>query len=151
MRRDGYEIRRTIEADPDLVFGLLADAPSWSSWARPLIMTSRWSKDGVAGGVGAVRITGMWPFLIREEITEQERPSRLSYRYIGRLIPVKDYQATIALEPVADGTTGLTWSASFTTAVPGPGVRWGIEATVRLLIALLVREATRSERSSTGT
>ncbi|HWE90561.1 MAG TPA: SRPBCC family protein [Pseudonocardiaceae bacterium] len=148
--RGGYRIGRTVAAAPDVVFGLFADAPGWSSWAKPLIGTSRWARRGTddPGGVGAIRVTGRWPLLIREEITDYQPPSRLSYRYVGRLIPVRDYHATVEFTENARGGTDLSWSASFVNLVPGPGVRWIILSTVRFVAWRLAREAVRHARSA---
>ncbi|MCG8915523.1 SRPBCC family protein [Actinokineospora sp. PR83] len=118
-RQHGYVIRRKYTAPPERVFAVLADAAHWSTWARPVIMTSRWAEG--TGEVGSVRVAGMWPVLIRERITELHPPSRLAYRMVGRNIPVRDYEAAVEFRPAADGGTELTWTASFRPVVPGTG------------------------------
>jgi uncharacterized protein YndB with AHSA1/START domain len=148
-RRD-FRIRRTLPADPEVVFAILADGAGWSSWAKPMVATSRWEREGATevGGVGAIRAIGRWPFLILEEITEYEPPSRLSYRYVGRLLPVRNYQATVEFAKNARGDTDLTWSASFINLIPGPAVPWAISSSVRFVAGRLGRESAKRARSA---
>ncbi|REE98408.1 SRPBCC family protein [Thermomonospora umbrina] len=133
-----YSISKSLAGPPETAFGLLADVDRWSSWAKPLIFTSRWDGrgGGAPGGVGAVRVTGIWPFLIREEITDLQPPHRMSYRYVGRLIPVWNYHATVSLTPGPEGGTDVRWTASGTTIPP---VMWIVRLTVVTLLWLLAR------------
>ncbi|SDC21593.1 SRPBCC family protein [Actinokineospora iranica] len=151
-KRCGYHIRRRYSAPPAVVFAILADAPTWKTWARPLILSSRWERSPGTnpGGVGAIRSTGTWPVLIREEITAFDPAQRLSYRFVGRIVPVRDYQATITFTENAQGGTTLSWKASFTPIVRGTGalVNVVVRSTVAFLAWRLTKESTRQAASS---
>lgn len=133
--RSSYAVSARSAAAPEAVFDLLADATSWSRWAGPMIVRSWWDPTRPAGGVGAIRCLGLGRLASREEIVEQDRPSRLSYRIL-RGLPVRDYLATVVLTPEAGGTR-IDWSASFVPAVPGTGA--ALAAALRALIGSFAR------------
>jgi uncharacterized protein YndB with AHSA1/START domain len=117
-----FEVKRTSSAPPSILFRLETDGASWSTWAKPLVMSSRWAREGSPepAGVGAIREIGAWPVLVREETLEYEPDTRHVYTLVGRT-PVKDYRAEATFTPTADGGTDLTWTGSFTEKVPGTG------------------------------
>ncbi|WP_442811870.1 hypothetical protein [Streptomyces sp. NBC_01803] len=77
----------------------------------------------------------------------------MSYRYVGRLIPVRDFRATVTVDPNPHGGTDLTWAGSFTDIIPGPVIPWSTEAVGRFKVRRLSRESeqrTRAARHSPG-
>jgi len=129
---EAFKVDATSSAAPEAVFALLADGPSWSRWAGPLIRRSTWAREGrpPPGGVGAVRKLGVPPVYSREEIVEYDPPHRLAYTILSGQ-PVREYRADVRLRPDGDGTR-IEWAASFRPAIPGTGrfVRWYLAAIV---------------------
>jgi hypothetical protein len=145
-RERSYTVRRKIKAPPQIAFDLLSDVPHWSSWARPLVLNAKFKRG--AGEVGSVRAAGVWPFLIKEEITASQAPEILSYRYIGRLVPVRNYNATVRFEPGKRGGTQLNWSANFESRLPGPLTKLIARQTVWFLAWRLAGAAKRAARTA---
>jgi hypothetical protein len=117
-----FEVNRTSSATPETLFRLETEGASWSEWAKPLVMQSRWAREGapVPAGVGAIREIGGWPVLMREETVDYEPSRRHVYILVGRA-PVKNYRAEATFTPTDSGGTDLKWSGSFTEVVPGTG------------------------------
>ena len=136
-----FSVETTSSASPADVFGLLADAPRWTTWAGPLIREASWAREGdpAPGGVGAIRKLGMKPVYAREEIVEYEPPRRLAYTILSGQ-PTRNYRADVDLTPV-DGGTHIRWVGRFEPKVPGTGVvmRWYL----RLIIAGFARRLAR--------
>ncbi|WP_156755170.1 SRPBCC family protein [Actinokineospora pegani] len=137
------EVSASSSAAAATLFELVTDATRWSTWAGPLIATSRWDREGemLPAGVGAIRALGMKPFLLREETVVYEQDRRHVYALRTRL-PVKDYQGEVRLLPRDGGGTDLVWRCTFGQRIPfsGPIIRAG----VRLLIKDLTRRAIRA-------
>ncbi|MEC3979299.1 SRPBCC family protein [Amycolatopsis sp. H20-H5] len=141
----GFAIKRSYPATPAIIFDILSDVPEWKRWAWPLILSSKWEKLGTDtdGGLDSVRSAGIWPFLIRERITEYEPGKKLSYCFVGRVVPVKDYHATVTLEENGGGTD-LSWTSSFAPLVPGSGRL--LEQVVRLPVLFMVWRLKKAAR-----
>ena len=58
-----FEVNRTSSAPPETLFRLETDGSRWSEWAKPLVMQSRWAREGepVPAGVGAIRRSAPGP------------------------------------------------------------------------------------------
>jgi len=146
-----FEVNRVSSAPPGTLFRLETDADAWSRWARPLVMHSRWEREGEGeqAGPGAIRRVGTWPVLLRERTMTLE-PDRLhAYTFVTSR-PLKDYQAEVRFSPNSDGGTDLCWRGSFRETLPGSGAaaRMVMRAVIGFVSARLVRAA---ERSSTAT
>ncbi|MBL7498615.1 SRPBCC family protein [Frankia sp. CNm7] len=117
-----YDLVVESDAPASAVFALLADGAGWSAWAGPFVGRSRWYRTGTPapGGVGAIREVGRLPFLSREEILEYVPPRRLVYTILSG-IPVRDYRATVDLDPLPGGGTRISWRGSFVPAYRGTG------------------------------
>ena len=143
-RRYSFEVNRVSKAAPAALFRLESDGSLWSTWARPLIVQSRWASLGAdnAGGVGAIREVGLWPLLVREKTLEYELDRRHVYTMAGPA-PFKDYRAELLLTPNAAGGTDLRWTGSFTAGVPGVGpiARAALSGLIGILAAQLVKAA----------
>ncbi|MCB1026298.1 MAG: SRPBCC family protein [Microthrixaceae bacterium] len=111
MSRRTVTVRRFISAPPEEVFDLVADNSGWGRWA--IGIESERECEGVdhPDGVGAIRKVGRAPVESREEITAFDPPRSLSYKLLTGL-PLQDYEATVTVEPVTDGSL-LTWAGSF--------------------------------------
>jgi len=122
MPRHSYEITARSTASPERVFALLADAPSWRTWAGPAIGHASWEREGdpAPGGLGAIRKVGRWPAFGHEEIVTYEPPTHHAYSMV-RGNPVRNYRADVHLSPDGDGGTLITWGARFDALVPGTG------------------------------
>lgn len=145
-RRYTLEVTARSRATAATLFALEADGSRWSEWARPLVPRSSWERQGdpAPGGVGAVRLLGLRPLVVREETVEYEQDRR--HAYVMRTPrPVHDYRAELLLTPRSGGGTDLVWRGSFTERVRGTGpvFRLAFQGMLRLLINRLVRAAER--------
>ncbi|HVK21460.1 MAG TPA: SRPBCC family protein [Actinokineospora sp.] len=141
-----FEVTASSTADAATIFALVADGARWSEWAKPLVSYSAMESigDPAPAGVGAVRLLGHKPLLVREETLEYEQDRR--HRYALRTPgPIKDYTAEITLTPRDGGGTDLVWRGSFGERVPGTGVvlRLGMNKFIAALTKKLVRAAER--------
>lgn len=112
-----FTVERTINADPDTVFGILADHKGLAEITplRRVELTRTGSPD--PAGVGAVRKLHLAGPPITEEMTRFERPTRFSYRITGGL-PVKDHLADVTLVPEG-GRTRMTYRIEGRGKLPG--------------------------------
>lgn len=146
QRTFDFEVTARSTADPATLFALEADGSRWSEWAGMLAPRSSWERQGdpAPGGVGAIRLLGLRPFLVREETVEYEQDRR--HVYVMRTpIPVRDYRAELVLTPRTEGGTDLVWRASFTERIPGTGpvFRAALKRAIAHLTRRLVRHAER--------
>ncbi|HEY2062731.1 SRPBCC family protein [Amycolatopsis sp. NBC_01480] len=143
-RRFSFEVNRVSKAPPAALFRLESDGSLWSTWARPLIVQSRWVSLGAdgTGGVGAIRELGLWPLLVREETLEYELDRRHVYTLAGPA-PFKDYRAEVLLTPNAAGGTDLRWTGAFTESLAGTGpiARATLNGLIGMLATQLVKAA----------
>ena len=142
-RRFAFEVTARSSADAARLFELEADGSRWSEWAKPLVPTSTWERQGdpAPGGVGAIRRLGLPPVIVREETVEYEQDRR--HVYVMRTpVPIRDYRAEIVLTPRAGGGTDLVWRGSFTERIPGSGPVFRV--LLRGLISLLARRLVRA-------
>ncbi len=118
---DSYELTVHAAAPPEVVFGVLADAPRWNEWAGFSVATSEWEREGdpAPGGVGAIRKLGRAPMYGREQITEYDAPVHMAYTILSG-IPVRGYHADVDLRADDTGTT-ISWTAAFEPKIPGTG------------------------------
>ena len=119
MRRQVIDITTTTTAAPAAVYALLADGASWPAWSP--IDAFELEREGAhePEGVGAVRLFRNGRVEGRDTITELVPDRRLGYTHVSSL-PVKDYRASVELEPDGAGTR-IRWRASFRPTVPGTG------------------------------
>lgn len=111
MTRRTVTVRRFIAAPPEQVFDLVADNSAWGRWAIGIESERESEGHDHPDGVGAIRKVGRSPVESREEITSFDPPRSLSYKLLTGL-PLQDYEATVTVEGVADGSL-LTWAGSF--------------------------------------
>jgi uncharacterized protein YndB with AHSA1/START domain len=113
------DITATTPAGPAAVYALLADGASWPSWTPIDAFELEREGAGAPEGVGAVRRFRNGRVEGRDTIVELVPDRRLGYTHVSSL-PVRDYRATVDLEPHGGGTR-IRWRASFRPVVPGTG------------------------------
>ncbi|MEU3272600.1 SRPBCC family protein [Saccharomonospora sp. NPDC006951] len=147
-RAFSFEVNRTTTAPPHVVFALVVDGANWSNWAKPLVLGSRMLRHGdpPPGGIGAVRVLGTWPVLMRERTVEHEQDRKHSYVLENSGAPLRNYRADLVLTPTESGGTRLHWQGSFTERFRGTGplVRLGFKGIVTFIAARLTRAAERN-------
>lgn len=138
-----YTIVRTARstAAPAELYRLLRDGSTWPDWSPidTFELESRGADE--PEGVGAVRVFTNGRVRGRDEVVGFEADREFRYNHLGGL-PVRDYRATIGLEPV-EGGTEITWRVSFGARYPGTGrlVRRGLDGFVRRCVDGLARYA----------
>ncbi|OZM73317.1 MxaD family protein [Amycolatopsis antarctica] len=145
-RTFSFEVNRVSTASPERLFAMETDAPGWTDWARPLVLISRWERTGEpeTAGLGAVRVVGAWPVLLRERTVAYEQDRLHAYSFAADR-PLKEYHAEVRFTPNAAGGTDLRWTASFRETVPGtgPGIRLVMRTVISVVSARMVRAAER--------
>jgi len=140
-----FEVNRYSSAPAATLFRLVADGANWSSWAKPMVVQSSWTRQGdpPPGGVGAVRKIGMWPMLVQEEIVKYEPDRRHGYKLVGPASPAKDYYSEVVFTPNAAGGTDIRWTGSFIEGAPGTGpvMRAALGGAIKFIAGRLVKAA----------
>jgi Polyketide cyclase / dehydrase and lipid transport len=130
-------VRATTRGSCEAVYNLLADAPSWSSWAGPLISSSSWEVEPAADGSGGIRRLGHPRFMVREEVVVADPPVRHAYRLLSGQ-PVHSYRAEVLIGSAAEGvtaadaevptgratsggSTSIEWTGEVAPLIPGTG------------------------------
>ncbi|GAA3024910.1 SRPBCC family protein [Actinokineospora globicatena] len=146
QRTFAFEITTSSSADAATLFTLVSDGRRWSEWARPVVAESYLEREGdpSPGGVGAIRVLGRKPVLVREETVEYEQDRRHVY-VLRSASPVKDYRGEVTFIPRDGGGTDLVWRISFVERIPGTGtvVRAGLRSFIQDLAKRLVQAAER--------
>ncbi|OBJ56181.1 SRPBCC family protein [Mycobacterium sp. 1423905.2] len=146
-RKFSFEVNKTSNASAATLFRLVTDGGNWAKWAKPIVVTSSWVRQGdpPPGGVGAIRKLGMWPVFVQEETIEYEQDRRHVYKLVGTTTPVTDYLAEVVLTANRAGGTDIRWSGSFTEKVRGTGplMRGALGGAVKYFAGQLVKAAER--------
>ena len=119
MRRQVIDITTTTAAAPGAVYALLADGASWPAWSPIDSFELERAGADEPEGIGAVRLFRNGRVEGRDTIVELVKDRRLGYTHVSSL-PVKDYRASVDLEPDGSGTR-IRWQASFLPKAPGTG------------------------------
>jgi hypothetical protein len=135
--------RTRAQAPREVVWEILADGGTWSSWGP--WTSSELEREGspTPGGAGSVKRLVRGRMNIREEVTEFEPPSRYGYRLLSGL-PVSNYNARVSLSDAGDGTE-IRWRSEFDGKFPGTGglMRRLLQRAVRDVSGRLAAEAER--------
>jgi hypothetical protein len=112
-----FSVEAKSAASPAAVYALLRDGATWPTWSP--IQAFELEREGEAGGEskGAIRVFTTGRSRNREELTELSPDRLFSYSSLSGL-PIRDHQASVRLDPVADGTL-ITWQEEFETTRPG--------------------------------
>jgi hypothetical protein len=136
LGRHHIDAEALSQARPEVVWRLLADVSTWSSWGPWQEATLAREGKPDPDGVGAVRRLRRGPVVTTEEVVGFDPPRRLAYDLRSGL-PLRDYHAEVTLSP-ADGTgTRIRWQSTFDGAQPGVG------AVLRPLLARFVADVAR--------
>ncbi|GLZ40706.1 SRPBCC family protein [Actinokineospora sp. NBRC 105648] len=146
QRTFAFEITASSSAEAAELFAMVADGRRWADWGKPVIAEARLEREGdpAPGGVGAIRVLGRKPLLVREETVEYEQDRRHAYVLLSSS-PVKDYRGEVTFVPRDGGGTDLVWRCSFVERIPGtgPAARAGLRAFIQNLVQRLVHAAER--------
>lgn len=145
-----YDVRVRSAAAKETVFGLVADATTWSKWAGAMVRHGSWAREGdpAPGGVGAIRKLGTKRWGSREEITEFDPPHYLAYTILGRS-PFRDYRAIVSVDADGDGSR-ITWAGAWENVIPGTGrlSAWVLRRMIGGMASGLARYAEKLEGGS---
>lgn len=119
MRRRQVEVSTRSAAEPDAVFAVLIDGTTWPRWTAIERFQLEREGDPPPEGVGAIRVFHRGRTVGRDQTVEVVAGRRFGYVSLSGL-PVRDYRATVELEP-ASGGTSIRWAASFEPRFPGSG------------------------------
>ena len=133
-------------APAGVVFALLKDGATWPSWSIFDAFDLERPGAGDPLGLGAIRVCTTRVSKVREEVVEFVEGAQLSYVLLSGL-PMKNYRADVALEPMPDGSTLIHWRARFDPAVVGTGWFWRMVMT-RVLSTVSGQLAAGAERAS---
>src|SRR5262245_2993497 len=147
------EAKAHSKAPREAVWALVGVAEGWSRWGGWPSVEIRREGEPPPAGVGAIKaLTSETrkPVVSVEEITVFEPPARLGYKLIEGGLPLRDYQASITLEPAPDGGTDITWRSQFKPKVPLTGGMFR-RALGRFIQATAERLARQAERQAPRT
>ena len=119
MGKKEIDERAWSPADPDTVFGLLADGRTWPMWSRIGSFTLRSPGRGDPEGLDAIREFHTGRSVSIERVVARDAGRRFSYILLEGL-PLRDYRADVELEP-HDGGTNIRWHSTFFPKRPGTG------------------------------
>ena len=144
--RRRIEVYAHAAAPVETVWRWLADARSWSTWAR--FSYSELECEGVPApdGVGAIRRFGSSGVVSREEILEFDPPRHLAYTLLSGM-PVRDYRADVTLTADGDGTL-IAWRSSFFPKYPGTGA--ALAAFMRFVLTDIATRLAKHATSGSG-
>jgi uncharacterized protein YndB with AHSA1/START domain len=138
-----FELERRFEAPADIVWDVLTDHRAYEAWGAASKATLETEGTPDVNGVGAVRRLAEGPIAVREKVLEFEPKTRFVYTVLSGP-PVRDYRATVRLEPRGTSTM-VHWSVSFRGKLPLLG--HVMKPVVRHVIGTLMRKAAvESER-----
>ena len=120
-------VSKWIEAPPQAVWDLYTDHVSWQRWAR--LGSVRLTEVGSPerDGAGCVREISRLGFRVLEQVEAFEPPTRMTYRVVGGMFPVRNHLGLVEFS--AEGTgTRVDWSCEFESTIPG------VSGVLRLII-----------------
>ena len=147
-KRVSFSAEARSAASPAAIYALLSDGATWPTWSP--FQAFALEREGEAGGEskGAIRVFTSGRIRNREELTELSPDRLFSYSSLSGL-PVRDHQASVRLEPVADGTL-ITWQERFEATWPGSA--WFLTRALRKFVqACADGLATHAARAQLGT
>jgi polyketide cyclase/dehydrase/lipid transport protein len=139
------EARAHSTAGREAVWAVVADARGWSGWGDWESAVLEREGDPPPGGLGAVKALKRGRVVSREEVTVFEPPARFGYRLLSGL-PLRGYEAEIALADAPGGGTDITWRSQFDPKVPLTGglFRRALQRFIADAAERLAREAERA-------
>ena len=140
MARQEIDIRTTTPADPAVVWRLLGDSSTWTSWTP--VETFAPERSGGPDGLGEIRVFKTGRVVVREEIVERVPERRLTYVLLSGLA-LRNYRAEIDVSATPAGGTSIRWHTTFEPKLPGSGrlYRRALERVTRQFVDGLARHA----------
>jgi hypothetical protein len=125
-----FSVEAKSAASPAAVYALLSDGATWPTWSP--FQAFELEREGEAGdeSKGAIRVFTSGRIRNREELTELSPDRLFGYSSLSGL-PIRDHQASIRLEPAADGTL-ITWQEKFETTWRGSA--WFLTRSLRKFV-----------------
>ena len=127
-------------ADPEVVWSLVADANSYSSWGP-------WNDGGYEpASQGPSREGSVQWFrygrrtISVEKVLEVDEARRLVYT-VERGIPVRNYRAEVTLTPIAPQGTSVLWTATWDATFTGRMVHRRLQRVYRHVMTALIAAA----------
>jgi len=137
MKRRHVRVSAPTAATPAVVYGLLADGTTWTTWSPLDRVELEQAGDPPPEGPGAIRAQWRGRTKGRDQILAGE-PGRV-FRYASLSgLPVRDYVGEVTLEPSPSGGTDIEWHTTFFTTSP-PGTGWLWERGIRRFLGQCVR------------
>jgi hypothetical protein len=140
MRRLRVEAEGVTRADPGVVWSLVADANSYSSWGP-------WHDSGYQPAAPGPSEKGaiQWFRYGRratsvEEVLEADGPRRLVYTVV-RGLPVRNYRAEVTLAPMTPTGTEVRWTATWDGTFMGRMVHRRLQQAYRQIMTALIAAA----------
>jgi uncharacterized protein YndB with AHSA1/START domain len=131
--RNVVEATARSSAPRDVVWRVLADARSWSSWGDWQTTELEREGDPPPDGVGAIRRFTRRPVTTREQVVMFDPPSRFAYTLLSG-IPVRDYRAQVTLTEAGNGGTNIHWESRFDAKLRGT------DAALRKLVGSVIAD-----------
>jgi len=123
MAKQVIEASAQSSAPREKVWDVLSDLKGWKDWGPWELSDVEQDGSPDPNGVGAVRVMrasersmGQKPTL-REQVTAFEPPMRFGWTLLEG-VPLKDYQATITLNPAGEGTE-IVFHLEYDGKLPG--------------------------------
>jgi uncharacterized protein YndB with AHSA1/START domain len=111
------EATRELDASPETVFDVLADADSWPRWF-PNMQHCRWLTPP-PHGVDSQREVRVGPLHVVERFIVWDRPRRWGFTFTAATPPIARAGAElVTLEPVGDGRTRVTYTMALEPPAP---------------------------------
>ena len=110
-------VERTLKAPIERAFDLLTDHANYKQFRA--VDDSKLVRigNGERNGVGAIRWVRINLLRFEEEITEFDRPTRMSYFIRKVNLPFEHGGGTIELSPAGEGTRAV-WTSTFRVPIP---------------------------------
>ena len=144
MRQLSVEANGVTDAQPEVVWSLVADANSYSSWGPWNDGGYEPAADGPSrkGSVQWFRYSRLTTSV--EEILEADEPRRLVYTVV-RGIPVRNYRAEVTLTPMAPKGTSVRWTATWDATFMGRMVHRRLQQVYRQVMTALIAAADQKD------
>lgn len=110
-------VSKWIEAPPQAVWDLYTDHVSWQRWAG--LGSVRLTEVGSPerDGAGCVREISRLGFRVLERVETFEPPTRMTYRVVGGMFPVRNHLGLVEFSTDGAGTR-VDWSCQFEPVIP---------------------------------
>jgi uncharacterized protein YndB with AHSA1/START domain len=117
VRHDAFTLSRAFEAEPETVFALFADEPTWRRWFKMPGSGASYAHDFRVGGGDEARADFRMPDGRVERLENRAtylaiaEPHRVVFAYTATVDDIPRWASLVAVTLAADGDgTSLTWT-----------------------------------------